>query len=158
MIKKIINFFDRHRLILVLTILFIIAFIFLLINSLIFLNYKFKPLECTKEIDETYCCHNDIKIFADASTSKKKFFKTHEKEINNLKEIYELPEFNYYTSYYYEKVALVNYEKNDEGEELYNFFLMYNKTYNLEAYYQKNNFYYEIFKPYKIPLNAFTFK
>lgn len=157
MIKKVISFFDRHRFILILTILFVIASIFLLINSLIFLNYEFKALECTKKIDDTYCYHNDTKILVDASESLKEFFNTYEEELNNLKKNFELPEFNYYTAYYYEKVALVNYEKNSEGEELYNFLQTYNRTYNIEAHYQKNNFYYEIFKPYKIPLNALTF-
>ena len=62
MIKKVVNFFDSHRLFLVLLILLVVVILFLSINSYLFLHHEFKALDCTEEIDEEYCYHNDTKI------------------------------------------------------------------------------------------------
>lgn len=151
--KKIINFLDSHRLILVILILILISVIFIGTNSFIFLNHKFKNINCTKDIDEVYCYHKDIKIYKNPVEEKIKIFKEKGDEIKELKEKYKLPSFNFYTSYYYEVASLLNYNETEENEELLIFFKNYNASYKIEDFYEKNTFYYGIFYPYKINLN-----
>ncbi len=148
--KKIINFLDNHRLILVLLILLIISILFLSINSIIFLNHKFTALECTKDIDKEYCFHNDIKIFKDPNKIKENFFKENKKDIETLKKKYNLPDFNNYTAFYYNLAASIAYNMDKDNEKLLDFFSIYSNTYNLNEFYEKNNLYYDIFYHYKI--------
>jgi len=150
MIKKVINFLDKHRFILVLLILFLISLLFLSFNSIRFLSHDFKNLNCTKKIDNKYCYNNDNKIFINGKVEQKTFFEKNKKQINKLKKDYDLPEFNNYTSYYYEVASLLEYNSLNNKKELYNFFDIYNNTYNIESFYLKNSFYYEIFYPYKV--------
>lgn len=84
---------------------------------------------------------------------RQQFFLENENKIAKLKENYNLPEWNQHTSYYYEIVALLD-SSNQENNELYNFFYIYNNTYEIGDFYQKNNFYYDIFYHYKINLNS----
>lgn len=153
MIKRIINFLDRHRVFLVFLILLIITILFFTINSILFFSHSFKSSSCTENIDEVYCFHNDNKIFKNAESERKKFFKESKEKIDNLKENYDLPDWNKYTSYYYEIVALLNFNNKGTDEELYNFFHIYNNTYDITNFYKKYNFYYDIFYHYKINLN-----
>lgn len=148
-LKTIIKFLDNHRLILVLLILFIISSLFLGINSLMFLNHNFKPLECTSNEDENYCYNNELKIFKNPTSSQKEFFETKKEEIAKLKNDYDLPEFNYYSAYYYEEASRLEVI-NTGNEELFNFFNVFSNTYNLKKFYQKNNLYFDIFYKYKI--------
>ena len=122
---------------------------FLSIKSIIFLNHDFKELKCTKKIDKTYCYYNDIKIYKNAEKERINFFEENKEKINYLIKEYKLPEFNKYTSYYYEVVSLIDIDLN-QNEDLYNFFEIYNNSYNIEEFYMKNNLYFEIFYPYKI--------
>lgn len=149
-LKKIINFLDRHRLILVLLILLLISFLFLGINSLLFLYHNFKPLECDKKIEDNYCYHENIKIFVEPEEEKNNFFKNNSKEIKILKETYNLPDFSYHTAYFYSLASELEYNMNEENNKLYDFFATYKNTYDLEKFYKKNIFYYEIFYDYKI--------
>ncbi len=148
--KKIINFLDKHRFILVILILILVSISFLGINSVIFLNHKFEPLTCTKDIDETYCYNEDIKIFKDSEKIKEKFFLNNETLIKEFVSNHSLPEFNFYTAYYYNEVASLDFIITGENEELYNFLNTYINTYDIRKFYQKNNFYYDIFYYYKI--------
>jgi len=150
--KKIINFLDKHRLILVILILTIISWLFIGINSLIFLNHNFKKLNCTKDLDATYCYNNDFQIYINPEVEKEKIFKEKTAEIKKLKVKYELPEFNYYTSYFYEVTSLLNYNETGENEDLLVFFKNYNNSYNISNFYKANTFYYDIFYHYKINL------
>lgn len=146
MLKKIINFFDTHRVVLVFTVLLLISLVFLSIKSYQFLNHDFKPVECTKEIDNTYCYHNDLEILKEPEKYKLEFFKKNKESVNDLKKVYDLREFGYYTAYYYE-VASSLYK----DEELYEFFSKYSNTYMLEDFYLKNSLYFELFYNYKLP-------
>lgn len=148
--KNIINFFDHHRLILILIILLLASIIFLGLNSFIFLHHDFIALECDNTIDEIYCETNNVIILQNASKSVKQFFKDNQKEIDDLKETYSLNEFNNYTAYYYYTAAKIDYNINPDNDTLYSFFSAYINTYDLENFYLKNNFYFQIFYPYKL--------
>lgn len=152
-IKKVLNFLDRHRFILIILTIFLIASLFLGINSILFLNHNFKKFNCTQELDETYCYHNDIQIYKDPEKEKKNIFKEKKAEIKKLKEKYKLPEFNFYTSYFYEVTSLLNYNETGENEDLLVFFKNYNTSYNISNFYQENTFYYDLYYHYKINLN-----
>ena len=147
MLKKIISFFDRHRIILVIFILLIVTTTFIGIHSIIFLQHNFTALNCTKDSDEVYCYHDNIKILKDPVSYTEKFFKNNKSEINKLKKNYKLAEFNFYTAYYYEVASSIY-----NNEELYEFFKAYSNTYNLEEFYIKNNLYFELFYNYKLPV------
>lgn len=150
MIKKVVKFFDSHRIILVLLTLLILSILFISLKVIIFLNHNFKPLLCTNNIDSVYCYHNEMKIFKEPEDTQKEFFKENKDSINDLIKKYNLPDFNKYTSYYYEVVAMLNYDLTGTNKNLYEFFETYNNTYNIKNFYKTNNFYYEIFYPYKI--------
>ena len=150
MIKKVINFLDNHRLVLIIIIILFISLIFLTYKSYNFLNYNFKSLRCTQDIDDIYCFNNDIKIFKEPKKYKEEYFKSNSKIIKTLQENYNLPEYNNYTSYYYEITSLIDYEMNRNNKELYEFFHIYNNTYNIEKFYIENNLYFQIFYKYKI--------
>lgn len=150
MIKKVVSFCDKHRLFLVLLILIFIIILFLSINSYLFLHYDFKALNCTNNIDENYCYHDNKKILIKPESSKKEFFKKYEKVIQELKTKYHLADFNFYTAYYYLTASKLHYEINGEYKVLQDFFESYVNTYNLEEFYLKNNFYFNIFYHYKI--------
>ena len=150
MFRKIINFLDNHRLILALTMLIILTFIFLIVTAFIFLNYDFKPLNCTKNIDATTCYHDNTIILKNPEETKNTIFKEHQEELNTLTKTYNLPEFNSYTAYFYKEIANLDYTKNKRNETLSLFFTHYSNTYNLDNFYQTNSLFYEIFYPYKI--------
>lgn len=150
MIKKIINFFDNHRLVLIITILFIICLLFFSIKTYLFFHYDFSNYPCDEQIDKEYCSHNDITILINPEKAKNTFFKEHAEKIQELKEEYNLPDFNFYTAYYYQIAAQLNYYNNNE-EELLNFFTTYVNTYDLQNFYLQNTLFFEIFYNYKIP-------
>ncbi len=150
MIKSIINFFDQHRILLVISILFFIVIIFIGINSYLFFHHQFSPLTCTQSIDDEYCYYEDTIIFKNPENSKNAFFKQYNTEILELQETYNLAEFNFYTAYYYLVASRLNTQVTGEDEILENFFQEYTDTYNIEAFYFKNIFYFELFYPYKI--------
>ena len=75
MIKKVIKFLDKHRLILIIIILIFISIMFLSVKSILFLNHNFNNMNCTKNIDETYCYHNEVKVFKNAEEAQITFFK-----------------------------------------------------------------------------------
>lgn len=150
MIKKVINFFDHHRILLVILILFILSISFMGIQSYLFLHHHFEALSCTKKKDETYCYHDDIQIFINPKETKETFFKENEEKIKELRTKYKLPKFNFYTAYYYEVASLMNYNETGENEDLLIFFKNYNRSYNLANFYQENVIYYELFYRYKI--------
>ena len=150
MIKRIVNFFDKHRIFLVLFILLIIVILFLGVNSYFFLNHKFMPLNCTKEINEEYCYHNEVEILKDPESSKEAFFEKYSDEIEELEETYNLDEFNFYTAYYYLVASRLHYDMNEEYKILVEFFERYANTYNLEEFYFDNTLYFNMFYPYKI--------
>ena len=151
--KKIIKFLDKHRFILILLILLIISILFIGINSFIFLNHKFQKLECIEKIDDTLCYHKNSKIYINPEVEKENIFKAKEKEINALKEKYNLPNFNYYTSYFYEVTSLLNFNETDEDKDIYEFFKNFNASYNIDNFYKENTIYYDLFYRYKINLN-----
>lgn len=151
--KKVINYLDNHRLILVILILLLIVIAFFSIKTILFLNHKFNNLDCTQDLDETYCYYKETKIFRNPEEKKEDIFKEKKEEINSLKEKYKLPSFNFYTSYYYEIAALLNFNETDENEDLLIFFTTYNASYKIAEYYKKNILYYDLFYRYKINLN-----
>ena len=144
--KRTIKFLDNHRFILIILILLIISILFIGINSFIFLNHKFQKLNCTTQIDDTFCYYNNAKIYINPEREKESIFKEKEKEIKALKEKYKLPDFNYYTS-------LLNFNETDEDEEIYEFFKNFNASYNIDNFYKENTIYYDLFYRYKINLN-----
>lgn len=150
MIKKVVNFFDSHRLFLVLLILLVVVILFLSINSYLFLHHEFKALDCTEEIDEEYCYHNDTKILKNPEESAYAFFEKYHKGIDELIEKYNLDEFNNYTAYYYLVASRLHYETNEEYKILVEFFEAYTNTYNMEKFYFDNTIYFNMFYPYKI--------
>ncbi len=150
LMKKVISFLDKHRLILVLLILFLFSITFLSIKSIIFLNHKFTPLSCNKALDETYCFHDNIQILKNPNKDKEKIFKERKKEIKELKKKYKLPEFNYYTSYYYEVASLMHFTETGELEDLATFFKNYNRSYDIVNFYKKNIIYFDLFYRYKV--------
>lgn len=150
MIKKITSFLDKHRLLLILLILIFIVIIFFSINIYLFFHHNFKALNCTKNIDETYCYHENIKILVNAEETKKEFFNKYDKVIRELKTKYNLDEFNFYTAYYYLTASKLHYETNNEYKILQIFFESYINTYDIENFYFKNSLYFELFYNYKI--------
>ena len=148
--KRVVNFFDEHRVVLIFLILILIVIIFLSINSNLFFHHEFESLTCTKEIDDEYCYHNDIKIFVNPEKSKEDFFTRYDDEIEKLIEEYHLDEFDFYTAYYYLVASRLNYDINSEYKILQDFFETYVNTYNLEEFYMENNFYFNLFYRYKI--------
>ncbi len=148
--RKIFNFLDHHRILLILLILIFIIIIFFSFNTYLFFHHRFKALECTKDIDETYCYHEDIKILVNPKKAKETFFKKYDKVIRELKNRYNLDEFNNYTAYYYLSVSQLHYEVNSEYKILETFFESYVNTYNIKTFYYKNTLYFDIFYHYKI--------
>lgn len=155
MIPKIIKFLDKHRFILIILILILITVIFLSIKSFFFLNKQFKPLECLKNLDNNSCKYKNIEIFKNPEKSKKEFLKEYSKSIADLQAKYKLPNLNFYTSYFYEVAANLEYNMTMDSvlKEVYLFFQTYNNTYKLKEFYQENPIYYNIFYPYKLPIN-----
>ena len=119
-------------------------------NSYLFFHHDFLKLECTEEIDEEYCYHDDIEILKDPEKSKEAFFLQYEDLILDLQEEYHLADFNYYTAYYYFVAARLNYQITGSEKILQDFFLDYVNTYQLEDFYLENNFYFNLFYRYKI--------
>ena len=150
MIKKVINFLDHHRLVLIIGILLLIVILYFGINTILFFHHDFVSLSCTSDLDEEYCYHEDTIIFVNPEESKKNFFLKYDDEIEMLKEEYNLDEFNFYTAYYYLVAARLNYDTKEEYKILKNFFEIYANTYDLESFYIQNNFYFNLFYPYKI--------
>ena len=148
--KRVVNFFDEHRVVLIFLILILIVIIFLSINSYLFFHHEFESLTCTEEIDDEYCYHNDIKIFVNPEKSKENFFTKYDDEIEKLIDDYHLDEFGFYTAYYYLVASRLNYDINSEYKILQDFFETYVNTYNLEEFYMENNFYFNLFYHYKI--------
>jgi len=148
--KKIINFFDHHRLILVCCILIFVASLFIGINSFFFFHHKFTAFTCTSELDDTYCFHEYNQILKNPEESKNTFFKEKASEIKALQKKYKLKEFNFYTTYYYEVASLLNYNETGEGEELYTFFKNYNRSYDIPNFYKKYVIYFDLFYHYKV--------
>ena len=148
--KRIINFFDEHRIVLIFLILMLFVIIFLSINSYFFFHHEFVSLPCTKEIDDKYCYYEEIKIFKNPEKSKEDFFTKYDDEIKSLIDNYHLDEFGFYTAYYYLVASKLNYDINSEYKILQDFFETYVNTYNLEEFYLKNNFYFNLFYRYKI--------
>lgn len=150
--NRIVKFLDNHRFILILLILLFISCLFLSIKSVIFLNHKFKSYRCTESLDETYCYHEGIQIYINPEKEKKNIFKEKKSAIESLQKKYALPEFNYYTSYFYEVASLLNFNETGENEELLVFFKNYNTSYNIGNFYKENTIYYDIFYHYKLNL------
>ena len=150
MIKKVINFFNRHRLVLILGILLVIVVVFLGVNTFLFFHHDFAALSCTSDLDEETCYHEDIVIFINPEESKENFFLKYDDEIEMLKEDYNLDEFNFYTAYYYLVAARLNYDTKEEYKILTTFFEKYANTYNLEEFYMEINFYFNLFYADKI--------
>lgn len=148
--QKIINYLDNHRLILVILILLVISIIFFSYKSYSFLHHEFKSLDCEDKIDDIYCKNNGLIILIEPEEEKNKIFKDYKKEIEKLKKDYNLKDFSFYTVYQYKVASEFNYY-NGGKEELYNFFTYYINTYNIEEFYHKNEFYFEIFYNYKLP-------
>ena len=150
MIKRVVNFLNRHRFLLIIIALLIITILFIGINSILFFHHQFNKLTCTKELDEEYCYHENTKIFINPLNSKDIFFEKYADEITQLINEYNLDEFNNYTAYYYYYASKINYEKNNEYKILLDFFKTYIDTYNIEEFYMENNFFFNIFYNYKI--------
>ena len=150
MIKKVISFFDHHRIWLIVLILILIVLIFLGVKSYLFFHHEFTALTCTEGIDEEYCYHNNLEIFIDPEKSRNTFFEKYSNLIANLQEEYHLEEFNFYTAYYYLVAARLNYEINSDYKIFKDFFEVYANTYRLEEFYLDNNIYFDLFYPYKI--------
>ena len=148
--KRVVNFFDEHRVVLIFLILILIVIIFLSINSYLFFHHEFESLTCTEETDDEYCYHNNIKIFVNPEKSKENFFTKYDDEIEKLIDDYHLDEFGFYTAYYYLVASRLNYHINSEYKILQDFFETYVNTYNLEEFYMENNFYFNLFYHYKI--------
>lgn len=148
--KRIASFLDKHRVLLVFLILALVVIVYLGVNSYLFFHHDFLKLECTEEIDEEYCYHDDIEILKDPEKSKEAFFLQYEDLILDLREEYHLADFNYYTAYYYFVAARLNYQITGSEEILQDFFQNYVNTYQLEDFYLENNFYFNLFYRYKI--------
>ena len=148
--KKIIDFLDKHRFLLILVILLFVCLVFFSFKSFKFLSYNFVPLKCEKNIDENYCFNNKKIILKNASREKSKFFKNNKKRINKIVKKYELPKFSVYTAYYYEVAALVNYNYTGRDKDILKFFEAYSNTYDLYNFYKNNIVLYDIYYPYKI--------
>ncbi len=150
MSKKISNFLDKHRLILVLSVLLLISLIFILVNLYIFFHYKFEALECPVNTKEETCINKDITILKEPEKKREEIFKEYEDNILELKEEYNLPDFNFYTAYYYTLASNIDYTKNERNITLNQFFNDYSNTYKLDEFYKNNNLFYQIFLPYKV--------
>lgn len=150
MIKRVINFFDCHRFVLVLLILLLFSLCFFGIKTFLFFHHDFKSFPCTEKRDNTTCIYQDKVIFVNPEESKEHFFKEKKEEIKKLIKDYHLPAFQFYTSYYYEIASLVNYNETSKGEDLLEFFKVYNNSYDITNYYKENVLFYNLFLPYKI--------
>ncbi len=150
MIKKVNNFLDGHRIILVLLILAIISAVFMIVNIYMFFNYKFVGLECIDKINQEVCLNNGKEILVNPEESKKTILKEYKESLANLKETYDLPEFNLYTAYYYTIASNLDYNKYERNEKLNTFLNQYTNTYDLEEFYKNNNLFYDLFMPYKL--------
>lgn len=100
-----------------------------------------------------YCYNKETKIYRYPEEIKKVIFTEKKDDIKALKEKYKLPDFNFYTSYYYEVASLLNYNETEENKDLLEFFTNYNTSYNLSEFYKENVLYYNLFYRYKINLN-----
>lgn len=149
--KKVINYLDNHRIILVILILFIISAIFFGYKSFIFLNHEFKAFKCEEETKNIYCTYKNNQIL-NKPEEISNILKKYKKDLSKLQKEYKLKDFNNYTAYQYKVVALLNYY-NGGNKELYEFLEAYVNTYDLEKFYLENSFYFEIYYNYKIPSN-----
>ena len=150
MIRKVSNFLDKHRLILVLVILFLFSLIFIGTSLGLFFTHNFDNLKCEKNVDDNICLNNNLEILKKPEEVKKEIFLEYKNSIESLKEEYNLPKFNYYTAYYYTLASNLDYSKNKRNMTLNEFFNLYSNTYNLETFYKNNNLFYQIFFPYKL--------
>ena len=150
--QKIINFFDKHRLILILFILLIISLVFTLTKLYVFKNYNFSPFKCTSKIDDNTCLYKNTPILVNPNKTKEEIFKEYAFYIDKLKQDYQLPDFNYYTAYYYAEASNIDYNITSRNKTLNTFFNNYVNSYNLKKFYQNNSLFYEIFYPYKLNL------
>ena len=147
---SLINFLNKHRFLLVISILFLIVICFIIIKLIIFKTYHFKPYTCTSMVDENTCLYNNITILKEPTKYKDKIFKEYENYINDLITEYNLPEFNNYTAYLYLLASNYDYSLTNRNETLNMFFNYYVNTYNLKEFYQKNTLFYDIFYPFKL--------
>ncbi len=150
MIRKVVSFFDRHRFILSLFIMLIVSMIFIMVSLFMFFKHDFEAFKCSKDIDKEVCIYKNKEIYSNPDKSINKVFKEYEGEIKELVKEYNLPEFDFYTAYYYELASNFDYQKNKRNETLNKYFKIYSNTYNLEKFYKKNNLFFRIFYPYKI--------
>lgn len=150
MIKKGINFLNEHRLLLIILILLLFIIIFFAVNIYLFFHHEFTAFKCSENINEEICYYNDLEILVNPESTKKAFFKRYDDEIEELKENYNLEEFNYYTAYYYLTAARLQYETKTEYKLLLEFFERYVNTYNLEDFYFDYVLYFNMFYRYKI--------
>lgn len=153
MIKKVCNFLNNHRIFLTLLLIFVTFGVFLGIKSLIFINHNFVKLECSKNLGQDTCYYGDNLIFINPDKSKQSFFESHIVEINDLKEEYELSDFNMFTAYFYKVASELDFKMSDGKEEVYTFFKIFSDTYNLEDFYLKNIVFYDLFYPNRISIN-----
>ncbi len=153
MLKKAINFLDKHRFLLILSILFIIVLVFISIKSYLFLNYNFEALKCTKNKDDIYCYNKNVLIYKEPEKIKKDILAVYSNDIAKIKKEYELPDLDMYSFYFYQVVISLEHSKKNNLEDLLIFFKTYSDTYDLENFYIKNNFYYDLFRDYKLPIN-----
>ncbi len=150
MIKKLINFLERHRIIFALIVIILVSLIYIIVNVVMFFKHDFEAFKCSKNNGEEICIYNNKEIYADPKSSIDKIFKEYEREILELKKEYKLPEFNFYTAYYYELASNFDYQMNKRNETLNKYFKIYSNSYDLEKFYKKNNLFFRIFYPYKI--------
>lgn len=148
--KKVIKFLDNHRFILVVIILILIIIIFVSFEIISFFNYNFNKIDCTSNIDDVYCYNRDTIIFKNPEEERKQFFALYKEQIDKLITNYNLPKYDFYTSYYYEVAALLDYEQTNENKVVYDFFKIYNDTYQILAFYKKNILWFDIFYHYKV--------
>ena len=147
---SLINFLNKHRFLLIISILFLIVICFVIIKLIIFKTYNFKAYACTSLIDENTCLYNKTTILKEPDKYKEQVFKEYENYLNDLIKEYNLPEFNNYTAYLYLMASNYDYNLTNRNKTLNTFFNNYVNTYNLKEFYQKNSLFYDIFYPFKL--------
>lgn len=150
MISKLNNFLLNHRLFLVLFILILISILFITLNLTLFFHHKFTALTCDTKKDEEICLNNKTEILSNPTKTLDNLFKEYAKEIKTLQDEYKLPEFNFYTAYYYLEASNYDLNKNNRNATLNTYLNLYINTYNLKEFYEQNNIYFSIFYPYKL--------
>ena len=147
---SLINFLNKHRFLLIISILFLIVICFVIIKLIIFKTYNFKAYSCTSLIDENTCLYHNITILKEPDKYEEQVFKEYENYLNDLIKEYNLPEFNNYTAYLYLMASNYDYNLTNRNKTLNTFFNNYVNTYNLKEFYQKNTLFYDIFYPFKL--------